>query len=269
MRSLTENGAGTGDYGQLLEAALDYAQRGWSVIPIVPRDKRPAIPWSPYQHQAASASAIGVWWDVDPRRNVGIVTGKISGLVVLDVDGEEGLASVRGRVLPVTPVAKTGKGFHYYFAHPGFELPNAVGILPGVDVRADGGYVVAPPSIHASGRRYVWSPELSPDDVDLAPCPDWVLRFLQPNPTGKGRPVEDWRGLVDQGVGDGERNSSVARLSGHLLRKHVDPFVVLDLILCWNKVKNRPPLDDDEAAEVVDSIAKMELRRRKGGQANV
>ena len=189
--------------------------------------------------------------------------------MVLDIDGEEGLASVRGRFLPATSVAKTGKGLHYYFAHPGFKLPNAVGILPGVDVRADGGYVVAPPSVHASGRRYVWAPELSPEDLDLAPCPDWVLRFLQQKQTGNGRPIEDWRVLVDQGASDGVRNSSVARLSGHLLRKHVDPFVALDLILCWNKVKNRPPLDDDEVAEVVDSIAKKELRRRKGGQANV
>ncbi len=140
-----------------LAAALCYAQRGWSIIPIVStgKKKKPDLKtWSPYQNQRAEEKTIRAWWGAKPQRNIGIVTGHISGLVVLDVDGEQGRASVRGFTLPATPTVQTGKGFHYYFAYPGFHVANAVGFLPGLDIRADGGYVVAPPSVHPSGARY-------------------------------------------------------------------------------------------------------------------
>ncbi len=255
-----------------LAAALCYAQRGWSIIPIVStgKKKKPDLKtWSPYQNQRAEEKTIRAWFEGNPQRNIGIVTGHISGLVVLDVDGEQGRASVREFTLPATPTVQTGKGFHYYFAHPGFHVANAVGFLPGLDNRADGGYVVAPPSVHENGSRYEWAPNLSPDEVDLAPCPEWLLEKLTPKAEVQGRPVEEWRSLVGQGVAKGQRNDSLASLTGHLLHKDVDPFVVLDLLICWNRVKNRPALPDEEVALTVDSIAGRELRRRKGGAHHV
>ena len=255
-----------------LAAALCYAQRGWSIIPIVStgKKKKPDLKtWSPYQNQRAEEKTIRAWFEANPQRNIGIVTGHISGLVVLDVDGEQGRASVRGFTLPATPTVQTGKGFHYYFSHPGYHVANAVGFLPGLDNRADGGYVVAPPSVHEYGSRYEWAPNLSPDEVDLAPCPEWLLEKLTPKAEAQAHPVVEWRVLVGQGVAKGQRNASVASLAGHLLHKDVDSFVVLDLLICWNRVKNRPPLPDEEVALTVDSIAGRELCRRKGGLQHV
>ena len=129
--------------------------------------------------------------------------------------------------------------------------------------------MVAPPSVHEYGSRYEWAPNLSPDEVDLAPCPAWLLEKLIPKAEVQARPIEEWRVLVDQGVAKGQRNASVASLAGHLLHKDVDPFVVLELLICWNRTKNQPPLSDEEVAQTVDSIAGRELRRRKGGARHV
>jgi len=75
-------------------------------------------------------------------------------------------------------------------------------------------------------------------------------------------PVSEWRRLVAQGVAEGERNNALARLVGHLLRRRVDPYVVLELALCWNATRCRPPLPESEVLQVVDSIARAEARRR-------
>ncbi len=254
----------------LLDAALQYEQRGWSVIPLAARAKKPDLrKWQPHQNQRAEDKTIREWWGANPQRNIGIVTGEISGLVVLDVDGDEGRASLRDLTLPATPTVQTGRGLHYYFAHPGFHVANAVGFLPGLDIRADGGYVVAPPSVHPSGTRYEWAPNLSPVEVDLAPCPTWMLDKLMPKAEVQARPVEEWRSLVAQGARQGQRNDSLASLAGHLLHKYVDPLVVLELLLCWNRTRNRPPLSDVEVAQTLDSIAGRERLRRKGGVQHV
>ncbi|MER3407680.1 MAG: DNA primase, partial [Nitrososphaera sp.] len=101
-------------------------------------------------------------------------TGAVSGLVVLDVDGNDDV----GRPFPDTPTARTRSGHHWYFAHPGGQVPNAVRLLPGLDVRGDGGYVVAPPSEHPSGQRYTWVEGRSPWNLPPAPLPDWLRELL-------------------------------------------------------------------------------------------
>jgi hypothetical protein len=137
-------------------AALEYLELGWSVIPIRHRDKRPAIRWQEFQQRRASQSEVRAWFRERPDNNVGIVTGAISGLVVLDIDpghgGEDSLARLLREhgPLPQTVEARTGGGGrHVYFAHPGGVVRNKVGLAPGIDVRGDGGCVVAPPSVHA------------------------------------------------------------------------------------------------------------------------
>jgi hypothetical protein len=165
-----------------LVAALDYLGRGWSVLPIEPHAKRPLLPWRALQRQAASRAAVTHWFERSPDANIGIVTGQLSGLVVLDVDpyhgGTDSLAALEKRhgALPVTVEALTGGGGrHLYFRHPGPRLPNRVGLQPGLDVRGDGGCVVAPPSIHPSGRRYSWVRERAPGEAALAALPSWLV----------------------------------------------------------------------------------------------
>ena len=88
---------------ELLNAALYYASLGWSVIPLRPKDKKPALKsWEPYQKERASEEQIRAWWKKWTRANIGIVTGTISGIIVLDVDGPEGQESIADKELPPT-----------------------------------------------------------------------------------------------------------------------------------------------------------------------
>lgn len=145
-----------------LDAALSYAARGWHVFPVKPEGKEPLT-----RHGLKDATTdhkqIRRWWGKWPDANIGIRTGKESGLWVLDVDGSKGKESLARLIeeygdLPPTPTVITGKGLHFYFEYPpDSRISNSAGkIAPGIDVRGDGGYVIAPPSIHPSGRRYQW-----------------------------------------------------------------------------------------------------------------
>lgn len=134
------------------EAALTYQRLGWSVIPLQPGEKFPIVPWREFQDRRADETEIRSWFSSWPRANVGLVTGAISGFVVLDVDprhdGEDSLAHlVKSQgALPDTVEALTGGGGrHFYFASRDNDLRNRVAIMPGIDLRARGGMVVAPP----------------------------------------------------------------------------------------------------------------------------
>lgn len=252
--------------------ASDYLVLNWNVMP-VGRDKRPLLrEWRHLQERRVTPDMLAGWRKLRPV-GLAVITGAISGIIVLDSDGPAGEESLRGRALPPTPTVLTGGGgVHRYYRHPGGRMPNAVrlGGLAGVDLRGDGGYVVAPPSLHPSGRRYEWAPSLSPADIPVADPPAWLLDLLHHAPAADrpGRPAgatapDEWRRLV-AGVDEGARNESVARLAGHLLRRYVDPYVGLDLCLAWNEARCRPPLEAAEVERTVRSVAAAEVRRRGG-----
>ena len=107
------------------------------------------------------------WWTRWPSANVCIATGSVSGVVVLDVDprhgGDESVKVLQDShpAFSETPVSRTGGGgLHFFFQHPGRRVPNKVGLLPGIDIRGDGGFVIAPPSLHVSGEVYKWVRQL-------------------------------------------------------------------------------------------------------------
>lgn len=163
----------------LLAAALRYAALGWCVFPghgidqsgrCSCRDSKCGHPGKHPRINAWQKSAttdktvIENWWRRWPTANVCIATGAASGIVVLDVDPRHGGAASLEALerehgpLPLTPTVRTGGGgFHYFFSHPGGRVLNRVNVLPGVDVRGDGGFVVAPPSRHVSGEVYSWN----------------------------------------------------------------------------------------------------------------
>ena len=180
-----------------LDTALEYARRGWPVLPC--HAPTPYGRCSCGHHQCSSIgkhprlqhglreassdeSAVSRWWARWPDANVAVLTGSVSGLVVLDVDRRHGgdrtleaLVARHGR-LPRTATVQTGDGVHLYFAHPGQRIGNDSGqrLGRGLDVRGDGGYVLAPPSLHASGRRYL---RLEPMNF-IAPLPTWMIEEL-------------------------------------------------------------------------------------------
>ena len=244
------------------EAAQRYLARGWVVLPLRARDKRPLVSWEPLQTARPSAQQVTDWFNRWPNANIGIVTGEISNLVVLDIDPKHGGDVSRERLerqfgpLPATVEAVTGgAGCHLYFTHPGGLIRNRIGLAQGIDLRGDGGYIVAPPSIHRSGGLYAWLAGRSPDEIALAALPRWIL-ISSGGARGK-RTLSDWRQLVRDGVPEGQRNSSIASLTGHLLWHQVDPGVALELLLAWNRMRCRPPLEDAEVAQVVSNIARL------------
>ena len=161
----------TGTLSAMWELPL---RMGWSVIPLHARDKVAAIRWAAYQHRAADREKVARWAALGG--NAGIVSGTISGLLVLDLDNDAAIAEAEARGIPATVTVATAKGRHCYFAHPGGTIGNRAGILPGADVRGDGGYVVAPGSIHPTGVLYQWI--TAPDGTALASPPDWLVNLL-------------------------------------------------------------------------------------------
>jgi hypothetical protein len=255
------------------KAALEYLAHGWSVVPVRAREKRPLLAWQIYQQQRPAVADVRAWFARWPEANVAIVTGVVSGLVVVDVDREHGgevslvrLEREHGPLPHTVEAISGGGGRHLYFAHPGGHVHNKVGIAPGIDLRGDGGVIVAPPSIHPSGARYAWCKGRAPDDLRLAPLPSWLLTQVDPDGEHHGHPLAHWRRLLVEGVPEGSRNSSIASLAGHLLWHGVDPDVVTELLLSWNRARCRPPLSDEEVARTVDSITR--LHRRGAGDVD-
>jgi hypothetical protein len=236
------------------------------VFPCRPRDKLPAT-----QHGCKDATTdpdtIHRWWRLEPQYNVAIATGAISGVFVVDVDGLDAEFELRRLeaehgALPPTIEAITARGRHVYFRLPEVPVRNSASkIAPGIDTRGDGGYVLAPPSIHPSGKRYAWSVDTA---RTVAPAPDWLLDRIGGCTEGNGsaRPASEWRAMVAAGVDEGARDCTCARLAGHLLRRFIDPHVVLDLMQCWNATRCRPPLPEQDVFRIVNSICSKERQRR-------
>jgi hypothetical protein len=150
-------------------------------------------------------------------------------------------------------------------------VPNSAGkIGAGVDVRGDGGYIVAPPSRHMSGFPYATSVDHHPDEVSLADVPAWLtgrLRLRSAEGKPAARPAGEWRGITGGTVAEGERNRTIASLAGYLLRNRIDPWVTIDLLRAWNRARCAPPLCDEEVIRTVRSIARREVERREGRDA--
>jgi hypothetical protein len=165
----------------LLTAALSYAKRGWPVFPCAPRSKIPATVHG-FKDATTNEKQIRAWWTDNPNYNVAIATGQASGLFVFDVDQkpertiDEALGDLP--VLPDAPTVETGGGgYQYFWRYPaGSDLSISGGKLGvGIDTRGNGGYVVAPPSIHPSGKPYRWFDLV---EAELPPTPTWVVDRL-------------------------------------------------------------------------------------------
>ncbi|GAC1582936.1 MAG: hypothetical protein NVS3B24_21320 [Candidatus Dormibacteria bacterium] len=175
------------------ESAQRYATSGWAVLPLhgiidnactcgrTPCSSAGKHPSTPHGVKDASTDAtkIAEWWLHRPDSNIGIATGHKSDLLVLDVDGDAGMASLlqleeEYGPLPPTRVVKTGRGRHHYFTLGGALVGCPTGIRPGLDLRGEGGYVVAPPSRHHSGLEYDW---LMLKDLPLPLVPSWLLEM--------------------------------------------------------------------------------------------
>ncbi len=183
-----------------LEAALRYAEHGWAVIPVhhphgggcscgrggcTSVGKHPRTS-SGLNDATRDPGAISRWWTRWPNANIAVATGPASGLLVLDIDLPTGPASLdeltgRHGALPDTCAQRTGSGGRQLlFAHPDAELGNRAGVVPGIDVRAGGGYIVVPPSVHVDGPRYEWTNRRAP-----AEPPAWLVEVVRSRAAGR------------------------------------------------------------------------------------
>ena len=249
----------------MIQTALALAARGFHIFPCRPRDKRPATA-NGLKDATTDPDIIRAWWRQQPDNNIAIATGPASGVFVVDVDGLDAEATLRRLeaehgALPPTVEVITARGRHIYFKWPQEPVRNSAGkIGPHIDVRGDGGYVLSPPSIHPSGRPYCWSVDSA---SSIADAPGWLLA-KQNGATVNQTSSPEWRALIE-GVGEGARNCSLARLAGHLLCHHINAFVTLGLLQAWNATNCNPPLPTAEVEQIVNSIAGKELRRRGSG----
>ncbi len=255
-----------------LAQALALAAAGFSVIPLHPGSKLPAVSWKRWQTERPGPALLRKWWGEDPRRGVGIVTGQVSGLLVLDVDPRNGgLESVTGLALPLTPTTQTPSGgFHYYWQLPqGAALGSRIGLLPGLDLKAEAGYVVAPPSRLEEGGGYTWIVTL--EEAALADPPAWARVLLEAAPTAAAgappdRPPLDLPpGDLPPGVTQGRRNDTAARLVGLWLAQGLPAAEVWARAWAWNQ-RNDPPLEDAELWRVLGSISRREAQKPPGAR---
>jgi hypothetical protein len=229
------------DRDRLLTDALRYAGIGVPVFPLRPRDKVPLIPRDHGGRGCLDATTdpdrIKAWWPRWPDANIGLACG--TACWVLDVDGPEGQASLAdledlNRWLSTGPSSVTGTGGQHILFAGNDRVRNSVKQLgPGLDTRAAGGYIVAPPSVHPNGNRYSWLPGRDPWSVPLPEAPGWLLDLLDPPkperpavPRTKARPSTTpyvakafERELEAVALaGDGQRNSTLNRAAFSLGR---------------------------------------------------
>ncbi|MEI6126509.1 MAG: bifunctional DNA primase/polymerase [Pseudomonadota bacterium] len=235
-----------------LEYAKKYLSQGFSIIPILPHDKKPALPWKEYQARKPAEEEIKAWFKT-PNYNLGIVTGKISGLSVVDLDKPEVLQHDSRITFPRTPCVKTARGAHLYFRYAeGVRNFQNRPDLPGLDLRGEGGYVVAPPSIHPNGSQYHWDKKANLETLAIAPFPEGLI------------PVQEIKvkqlPQLYKGAPEGNRNEALTKICGSLAWDGLGVDECLQLALAWNTL-NQPPLPEQEIERTVKSICDRHSRR--------
>jgi hypothetical protein len=284
-----------------LPHALAFARRGYGVFPvtwpIVHRgrhicccgaDLRGKPCGNPAKHPYVRLAPNGVhsattdehqirdWFADVPDANLGV---HADGLIVVDIDPRDGgddsfraLEAEHGELPPTWRVITGSKGEHIFFAcPPGVVVTNVAAntmtdppLGPGVDIRTTGGYVVAPPSRHMCGGVYDWSVDHHPQDIPLAPAPEWLVTRLNGRTAGQespdAKPSEDWELLTRKVLA--YPDLAAAQVFGHLVRRWVDPYLAKGLLHAWNKAYVDPPIPDRELNRIIDRIARREVQRR-------
>lgn len=257
-----------------LAAALDYAARGWLIFPLhTPENggcscrrldcdavgKHPRTPHG-LKDATREPAKIRECWAHWPAANIGIVTGAASGPVVLDIDPRSGGMDSFGLLLnehcdlPPCPMVETGGGGrHLYFAYAGIPIRSRSAIREGVDVKGEGGYVVAPPSLHSSGHRYAWIPTHTLDRKPLPPAPAWLAN----DSSSQSAAVADH-------IPKGHRNSTLIRLAGAMRRHGAGYQTILAALQRDSSERCDPPLSEDEVERIAHRAARYEVSAGHG-----
>lgn len=240
------------------EWALYYAELGLAVFPLAYRNKVPAIEGG-CKAATTEKSKIERWWNQNPRYNIGIATGnKSNGLVVIDldvdknkgIDGYEVLRDWQNKhgELPETWQSITGRGGYHYFYKDTITHSNKVGLYEGVDIRGEGGYIVAPPSVHPNGNTYEWEQE--PKEYEIAQVDDIVNDFFK----GEKQRIDSEHKTnfkVPELIPEGKRVDTIVRLIASLRTKGLDDDAIKAAVRVENEKRCNPPLKEKELEKAV------------------
>lgn len=233
----------------VLAQANEYIDQGWSILPVKPSEKRPYMTnWLQYQHTRATKEMADSWFTSLTGAGVGMVTGRISGVVVLDVESYCSIPiDELLRRYPTRMISRTGTGgYHLFYLYPNgvSKIANRVGIFEGADIRADGGFIVLPPTRHPNGKLYEW---VKKGPLGVFPK---ALLDIQSQPKVQG---DGWITEALRGVSEGGRNDACARLAGYFFHKGLNADIVEALLTEWNE-RNDPPLPMREIRTTIKSI---------------
>ena len=240
----------------LIQEACKYAMRGWKVFPLIPGEKRP-IQSGGFHNATDDIEAICSW---NPNCNIGVATGSVSGFWVLDIDikGESnGVESMKKAIakygdLPETLVQQTASGgYHYFFKQPDYDWAGNSNGDTGIDVRANRGYTIVPPSRliktskHEAGS-YKWL-----NDNEIAEAPNWLYEWI----TSEYDAYMKRRAQKQGGFNEGGRNCALTSMCGKWRAKGLEYEEILELAKLEN-LKNNPPMDEKEVQTIVKSVSK-------------
>lgn len=262
-----------------LESAFNYAQNlGWHVFPthsIINGACSCAMAncQSPGKHPRTAhglsdattdPEIINRWWKAWPTANIGLATGAVSGVWVLDVDprhgGDETLLQLQqehGRTTPAVECLTGGGGRHLYFAYPTSGMIKSRNGFPGqgLDVKGDGGFVILPPSTHISGNRYEWEVSSDPQLNTPEPAPGWLLDLVQT----ETRTTQATDANGDSSVTAGGRNVFLTKRAGKLRRQGLSADEIEATLTVTNQQHCKPPLAADEVHKIAHSIARYQV----------
>lgn len=242
--------------GKFISAKNYVEVRQWLVFPLVVNKKNPAIPTS-FKAASKDANQITEWWGGDQQYNIGIPTGSASGFFVIDIDekngvsGSDSLSKLESKYgsLPPTLHSRTGTGGrHIFFKYPhNLEVRNRAAIFPGVDVRGEGGYIVAAPSI-VDGNAYEWIDE----DVTIADAPKWLLTLIAPVKNVKRAQLDKAAVILEGGRNDKIFRFVVGQVRSGYSREKVESFA-----LHANQTMCSPPMTEQEVLQIVENAFRL------------
>jgi hypothetical protein len=264
--------------GTMRDYAEAYLAAGWSVFPLRPKSKLPLaelLPkdeagersWKPFQTKRPTMRLVDAWLEREPEMNLAVVTGRISGIAVLDLDGAQAVAALKERRItpPGTLTQRTPHGWHGVYRLTDLVVKNTAGMIaPHVDTRGEGGYIVAPPSRLEDGA-YTWVAR-----VPMAAAPEWMAKperaARAAAPTGERG--EQWvKQALAEGAPEGQRNDTAARLAGYFHSKGLPADIVETVLLDTFARHCTPAFDPNELREVIHKIDRYPLAAR--GDAGV
>lgn len=253
--------------------ALELIELGWQIMPLHTWAvdhcdcNKPAC-GSPAKHPrtmhglkdaTADQSQIIKWWGQWPAANIGVATGPASGVVVVDIDPRNGGMDSWAALIAdkefehLGPACLTGGGgMHLYFRHPGTKVMSRSGeFADGVDVKGDGGYVVAPPSIHATGTAYSWIEGYAPWERECQEIPAWLQKLMETAVQTTAAPVADR-------ITQGKRRSALLSLAGSMRHRNMGETAIFNALMAENAEKCEPPLETQEVARLAASAGSWE-----------